>query len=274
MLSRLATGSTNGPAPTLDLVLGEAMELVYQRPASLRAVATHYCPGCTHGLIHRLIAEAIDELGLRERTICVAPVGCAVFAYAYFNVDGCEAAHGRAPAMATGLKRVMPDRIVFTYQGDGDLAAIGGNEILHAANRGEPITVFFVNNGIYGMTGGQMAPTTLHGQITTTTQAGRSLTAHGHPLHMTELLATLPGVAYAVRRSVHSPTEIRKTQKAIKLAFQCQLQGCGLSIVEILSACPVNWHLEPTAALAYIRDQVLPIFPLGDFKNTLSVRTS
>lgn len=269
MLPRLATVSTKQTVSALDPALVEAMALVYQRPASLRNVATHYCPGCTHGLIHRLIAEAIDELGLRERTICVAPVGCAVFAYEYFNVDGCEAAHGRAPAMATGLKRVMPDRVVFTYQGDGDLAAIGGNEILHAANRGEPITVFFVNNGIYGMTGGQMAPTTLPGQVTTTTQTGRSLAAHGHPLHITELLATLPGVAYAVRRSVHSPAEIRKTQKAIKLAFQCQLQGCGLSIVEILSTCPVNWHLDPTDALTYIRDQMLPVFPLGDFKNRL-----
>jgi 2-oxoglutarate/2-oxoacid ferredoxin oxidoreductase subunit beta len=269
MLPRLVTVSNNRAVQEVDPVAVDALELVYKRPASLRDVATHYCPGCTHGLIHRLIAEAIDKLGIRERTICVAPVGCAVFAYEYFNVDGCEAAHGRAPAMATGLKRVMPDRIVFTYQGDGDLAAIGGNEILHAANRGELLTIFFVNNGTYGMTGGQMAPTTLPGQITTTTQGGRSPAAHGHPLHITELLSQLPGVAYAVRRSVHAPAEIRKTQKAIKLAFQCQMLGCGLSIVEILSTCPVNWHLEPTNALAYIRDQVLSVYPLGDFKNVL-----
>jgi 2-oxoglutarate ferredoxin oxidoreductase subunit beta len=245
------------------------MAVVYQRPESLRAVPTHYCPGCTHGVIHRLIAEGIDELGVRDRTICVAPVGCAVFAYAYFNLDGCVAAHGRAPAMATGLKRVMPDRIVFTYQGDGDLAAIGGNEILHAAGRGENITVFFVNNATYGMTGGQMAPTTLLGQITTTTQQGRAASLHGHPVRITELLATLPGVAYGVRRSVHSVAEIRKTKKAIKLALQAQMQGLGFSIVEILSACPVNWRLEPTAALDFIRDQMVPVFPLGDFKNIM-----
>jgi len=247
-----------------------AMDLVYQRPASLRDVAMHYCPGCTHGVIHHLIAEVIDELGIREATLCVAPVGCAVFAYEYFNLDGCVAAHGRAPAVATGLKRVMPDKIVFTYQGDGDLAAIGGNEILHAAARGERITVFFVNNTVYGMTGGQMAPTTLPGQITTTTQLGRSAGDHGHPLHMVELLALLPGVAYAVRRSLHSVAEMRRTKQAIKLAFQTQLQGCGLSIVEILSTCPVNWGLDPAAALDFIRDQMAPVFPLGDFKNVLT----
>ena len=245
------------------------MTLVYQRPESLRDVPMHYCPGCTHGIIHRLIAEVIDELGMRERTIGVAPVGCAVFAYEYFNLDGCEAAHGRAPAMATGLKRILPDRLVFTYQGDGDLAAIGGNEILHAAVRGEAISVFFVNNAIYGMTGGQMAPTTLSGQVTSTTQSGREIPAQGHPLHMTELLAGLPGVAYAVRRSVHSVAEIRKAKKAIRLAFQTQMQGLGLSIVEILSACPVNWHLDPVEALAFIRDEMTPVFPLGDFKNLM-----
>lgn len=245
------------------------MELSYQRPESLRDLPMHYCPGCTHGIIHRLIAEVIDELGLRQRTICVAPVGCAVFAYEYFNLDGCEAAHGRAPAMATGLKRVLPDRIVFTYQGDGDLAAIGGNEILHAAGRGENITVFFVNNSVYGMTGGQMAPTTLPGQVTTTTQSGRDLRVHGYPLHITEMLATLPGVAYAVRRSMHSVAEMRKTKKAIKIALQAQMQGRGFSIVEILSSCPVNWGLDPAASLDFIRDQMTPIFPLGDFKNLL-----
>jgi 2-oxoglutarate ferredoxin oxidoreductase subunit beta len=246
------------------------MKLVYQRPASLRAVATHFCPGCTHGIIHHLIAETIDELDLRERTLCVAPVGCAVFAYEYFNVDGCQAAHGRAPAMATGLKRMRPDRIVFTYQGDGDLAAIGGNEILHAATRGELITILFVNNTVYGMTGGQMAPTTLPGQITTTTQLGRNTPSHGHPMHMVELLATLPGVAYAVRRSLHSVAEIRRTKQAIRTAFQVQIEGLGLSIVEILSTCPVNWGLEPAAALDFVRDQMLPIFPLGDFKNRMA----
>jgi len=242
------------------------MQTVYEHPEALRDVATHYCPGCTHGIIHRLVAEVIDELGIRERTIGVAPVGCAVLAYEYFNLDGCEASHGRAPAMATGLKRVMPDRIVFTYQGDGDLASIGGNEILQAAARGEQITVIFVNNTVYGMTGGQMAPTTLPGQVTTSSPYGRDIALQGYPLHMTELLAPLPGVAYAVRRSMHSVAEVRKAKKAIKLAFLAQMEGLGLSIVEVLSSCPINWHLTPVEALDFIREKVVPVFPLGDFK--------
>lgn len=250
-------------SPKVDL---SQMQTVYQAPEALRDVPTHYCPGCTHGIIHRLIAEVIDELEIRERTIGVAPVGCAVLAYEYFNVDGCEAAHGRAPAMATGLKRVMPDRIVFTYQGDGDLASIGGNEILHAAARGEKITVIFVNNTVYGMTGGQMAPTTLPGQVTTSSPQGRDVLLQGHPLRITEMLAMLPGVAYAVRRSTHSVAEIRKTKKAIKLAFLAQMEGLGLSIVEILSSCPTNWHMQPAEALDFIRDHMVPVFPLGDFK--------
>ena len=241
-------------------------ELVFQRPESLLDVPLSYCPGCGHGTIHRLVAEVIDELGVRERTVCVAPVGCAVFAYQYFNMDGCEAAHGRAPAMATGLKRVLPDHVIFTYQGDGDLASIGGNEILHAAARGENITVVFVNNGVYGMTGGQMAPTTLIGGVTTSSPNGRSPSMHGYPLHMPEMLATLQGVAYAARRSLHSPAEIRRTKKAIRLAFTCQLQERGLGIVEVLSTCPTNWRLTPSEALAHIRDEVLPVYPLGDFK--------
>ncbi len=257
-------------APPATDATAKEMELVYRRPDSLRAVSTHYCPGCSHGAIHRLIAEALDELGLRERTLCVAPVGCAVFAYNYFNLDACEAAHGRAPAMATGLKRVLPDRIVFTYQGDGDLASIGGNEILHAAVRGEPITVFFVNNAVYGMTGGQMAPTSLVGQVTSSSPAGRDVRTQGYPLRITELLAGLPGVAFAARRSMHSPAEIRRTKKAIRQALEMQVQGLGLSIVEILGACPTNWRLEPQAALAYIEEQMLPVFPLGDFKNVLA----
>ncbi len=242
------------------------LNLVYKRPESLRDVQTHYCPGCTHGIIHRLIAEVIDELGVRDRTIGVAPVGCAVFAYEYFNLDGCEAAHGRAPAMATGLKRVLPDRVIFTYQGDGDLASIGGNEILHAAARGEQITVIFVNNAIYGMTGGQMAPTTLPGQVTTSSPLGRNPATQGYPLHITEMLATLPGVAYAARRSMHSVGEIRKTKKAIRNAFQAQLQGLGLGLVEVLSSCPTNWRLTPSQALAFIRDEMVPVYPLGEFK--------
>lgn len=241
-------------------------EVVYHRPEALVDAPTHYCPGCSHGAIHRMVAEVIGELGIRERTIGVAPVGCAVFAYKYFNLDGCEAAHGRAPAMATGLKRVLPDRIIFTYQGDGDLASIGGNEILHAALRGEQITVVFVNNAVYGMTGGQMAPTTLTGMKTTSSPLGRSTVTQGYPIHMPELLATMPGVAYAVRRSMHSVAEMRKVKKAIRLAFETQVRGLGLSIVEILGACPTNWHLTPAEALDFIRDRMLSEYPVGDFK--------
>ena len=254
---------------TRELFIGKDtpdMEMIYAFPHSLRDVHTHYCPGCTHGIIHRLVAEVIDELGIRERAIMVAPVGCAVFAYEYFNMDGCEAAHGRAPAMATGLKRVMPDRVVFTYQGDGDLASIGTNEIVHAAARGEQITVIFVNNGVYGMTGGQMAPTTLIGQVTSSSPAGRNPLTQGHPIHIPEMLAALPGVAYAARYSAHSVTDIRKTKKAIRRAFQTQLDGLGLSIVEILSSCPTNWRMDPSKALDFVEEKMLPVFPLGDFK--------
>ncbi len=244
----------------------QGMEPVFVRPEGLQDVATHYCPGCSHGVIHRLIAEVLDEMGLREQTIGVAPVGCAVFAYNYFNLDMCEAAHGRAPAMATGIKRVLPDRVVFTYQGDGDLASIGGNEILHAAARGEKITVVFVNNTVYGMTGGQMAPTTLFGQVTTSSPMGRTLPLHGNPLHITEMLAMAPGVAYAVRRSMHSVAEVRRARKAIRTAFEAQVRGLGLALVEVLSSCPTNWHMTPEAALEHIRDEVVPAYPLGDFK--------
>ena len=242
------------------------MEVVFQRPESLVDIPTHYCPGCSHGVIHRLIAEVIDEMEIRQRTIGVAPVGCAVFAYKYFNLDSCEAAHGRAPAMATGLKRVLPNHIVFTYQGDGDLASIGGNEILHAAGRGENLTVIFVNNTVYGMTGGQMAPTTLIGQTTPSTPLGRDVKLHGRPLNITEMLALAEGVAYAVRRSVASPNEIRRAKKAIRLAFEAQVKGLGLSIVEVLGACPTNWRMDPSAALRHVHDDVALAFPLGDFK--------
>lgn len=247
--------------------MNEVQEMVvFRRPKALNESHTHYCPGCGHGIIHRLVAEAIDELGIRERTIGVAPVGCSVFIYNYFNVDFAEAAHGRAPAMATGIKRVQPDKVVFTYQGDGDLAAIGTNEILHAAVRGENITVIFVNNAIYGMTGGQMAPTTLPGQVTTSSPQGRDVEMVGWPLRVAELLAPLPGVAYAVRRSVHDPRHIRNAKKAIKTAFQVQLASMGLSLVEILSPCPTNWNLKPTEALAWLEAKMLPYFPVGDYK--------
>jgi 2-oxoglutarate ferredoxin oxidoreductase subunit beta len=241
-------------------------EVVYDRPEALTDVVTHYCPGCTHGLIHRLVGEVIDELGIRERTICVAPVGCAVFAYTYFDVDGCEAAHGRAPAMATGLKRTQPQNIVFTYQGDGDLAAIGTNEIIHAAARGENLTVVFVNNANYGMTGGQMAPTTLPGQVTTSSPYGRDVALVGEPIHIAELISVLSGAAYVVRRSVHNVANIKKTRAAIKTAFQVQMQGLGLSLVEVLSSCPTNWHMTPAEALKWIEEAMIPVFPLGDYK--------
>ncbi|MFZ2487521.1 MAG: thiamine pyrophosphate-dependent enzyme [Anaerolineae bacterium] len=247
------------------------MQVVYQRPDALNFNSTHYCPGCTHGLIHRLIAEVIDELGIRERTICVAPVGCAVFAYNYFNVDGCEAAHGRAPAMATGLKRIQPDKVVFTYQGDGDLAAIGTNEIIHAAGRGENLTVIFVNNATYGMTGGQMAPTSLAGQVTTSSPTGRDVEMVGMPMHVSEMISTISGAVYVVRRSVHNVANINKTRAAIKTAFQVQEAGLGLSMVEILSSCPTNWHMSPPDALHWIENAMMPVYPLGDYKVTDAV---
>jgi 2-oxoglutarate ferredoxin oxidoreductase subunit beta len=242
------------------------MQIVYERPHSLVDVVSHYCPGCTHGVIHRLIAEVMDELDIREKTIGVAPVGCAVFAYNYFDCDFAQAAHGRAPAMATGLKRVHPDRVVFTYQGDGDLAAIGTAEIIHAASRGENISVFFVNNAIYGMTGGQMAPTTLPGMKTTSSPVGRDVEIAGWPLRVSEMLAQLTGASYIVRRSTHDPGNINKTKKAIKNAFQVQLNQAGFSLVEILSSCPTNWGLSALDALKFVKEQMMPYYPLGDYK--------
>jgi 2-oxoglutarate ferredoxin oxidoreductase subunit beta len=250
----------------------EQGNVMYRRPDALSDAWTHYCPGCTHGIIHRLIAEAIDELAIRDRTILVAPVGCSVLMYHYFDVDAVEAAHGRAPAMAAGLKRTQPDKIVFTYQGDGDLASIGAAEILHAANRGENITVFFVNNAVYGMTSGQMAPTTLPGQVTTSTPTGRDVALHGHPMRMAEIIAGLPGASYVVRRSVHDARTIRQAKKAVLTALQAQMAGLGLSMVEFLSSCPTNWHMAPTDALAWVRDVMMPYYPLGDFKILDAVR--
>jgi 2-oxoglutarate ferredoxin oxidoreductase subunit beta len=244
----------------------QTMEPVYQRPHSLRDVYTHYCPGCAHGIAHRLVAEAIDELGIQDRTILVAPVGCSVFAYRYFDVDGAEAAHGRAPAMATGIKRILPDNIVITYQGDGDLASIGIAEIIHAAARGENITTIFINNATYGMTGGQMAPTTLPGQITTSSPFGRDVHLAGFPLKVCELLSQLEGTAYAVRRSLHDVKHIRKAKKAILTALRVQMQGLGFSIVELLSSCPTNWGFPPEESLKWIEEQMVPHYPLGDYK--------
>ncbi|OQX64818.1 MAG: 2-oxoglutarate oxidoreductase [Anaerolinea sp. 4484_236] len=244
----------------------EKINLVYERPESLTSLTTHYCPGCTHGTAHRLVAEVLDEMGIREKTIGVAPVGCSVFAYNYFNHDYVEASHGRAPAMATGIKRVRPENTVYTYQGDGDLASIGMAEITHAAIRGENITVIFINNAIYGMTGGQMAPTTLPGMKTTSSPLGRDVELAGFPVRMSEMLATIDGASYVVRRSLHDPAHIRKAKKAIRQAFEVQEHGLGFSIVELLSSCPTNWKLTPVDALGFVRDQMVPYYPLGDYK--------
>jgi 2-oxoglutarate ferredoxin oxidoreductase subunit beta len=241
-------------------------QVVYERPESLLDVSTHYCPGCTHGIAHRIVAEVLDELGVRERTIGIAPVGCSVLIYNYFNVDFGEAAHGRAPAMATGIKRVMPDHVVFTYQGDGDLAAIGTAEIIHAAGRGENITTIFINNAIYGMTGGQMAPTTLPGQQTKSSPDGRDVELAGFPMKMAELLSNMEGAAYVARRSLHNVREINRAKKAIKIAFQAQLAGLGFSMVELLSSCPTNWGMTPPEALQWVEDHMVPFYPLGDYK--------
>ena len=242
----------------------EGMQVVYQRPESLTENDSHYCPGCTHGIIHRLVAEVLDELGIRERAIGVAPVGCSVLAYNYFDVDFAEAAHGRAPAMATGIKRVNPDNIVFTYQGDGDLASIGMAEIVHAANRGEFITTIFVNNAIYGMTGGQMAPTTLPGQVTKSSPTGRDVRTAGFPVHMAEILGGLPGVAYVTRGHVTDVAGIRRARKAIRMAFRTQMEQMGFSMVELLSTCYTNWGLSVSDAMKWVKEYMIPYYPLGD----------
>jgi len=239
------------------------MAVVYEKTKMLTDKPLHYCPGCTHGIIHRLVAEAIDELGIQGKTIGVAPGGCAVFAYDYFNCDMMEAAHGRAPAVATGCKRVNPGNIVFTYQGDGDLASIGAAEITHAAARNENITVIFVNNAIYGMTGGQMAPTTLPGQVTTTSPYGRDVNHCGYPIRISEMLATLEGPAYINRVSVHDVKNIMNAKKAIKRAFELQMQGKGFSLIEVLSTCPTNWGMTPKEALKWLEDNMIPQYPLG-----------
>ncbi len=243
------------------------MKKVFQQPESLVDISTHYCPGCTHGIIHRLVAETMDELGIEGTTIGIAPVGCAVFAYNYFNCDMIEAAHGRAPAVATGVKRVNPDNIVFTYQGDGDLAAIGTAEIVHAAARGEKITTIFVNNAIYGMTNGQMAPTTLVGQVTETTPYGRSIENNGYPIRVCEMIATLEGAAYVERVSAHNVRSVIKAKKAIRKAFEVQIEGKGFSMVEALSTCPSNWGMSPVDSLKWLEENMMPQFPLGVFKD-------
>jgi len=246
-------------------------KVVYERPDALSNIVTHYCPGCTHGVAHRLVAEVLDEMGETGNTIGVAPVGCSVFCYNYFEMDFVEAAHGRAPAMATGIKRVLPEKMVFTYQGDGDLASIGMGEIVGAASRGELITVIFINNANYGMTGGQMAPTTLPGQKTTSSPTGREVKRQGYPIQTAELLATLEGSAYVVRRSLHNAREVRRAKQAIRTAFEVQKNKLGFALVELLSTCPTNWHLSPPDARDWIEERMMPVFPLGDYKISAAV---
>ncbi len=242
------------------------MAVVFEKTKMLTDAPFHYCPGCTHGIAHRLVAECIEEMGIEENCIGIAPVGCAVFAYNYFNCDMMEAAHGRAPAVATGAKRVNPNNLVFTYQGDGDLASIGAAEIVHAAHRGEKITAIFLNNAIYGMTGGQMAPTTLVGQVTTTSPYGRQKEHCGAPIRMSEMLATIDGAAYIERVSLHDVPNIIKAKKAIKKAFECQMERKGFSMVEILSTCPTNWGMTPKAAIEWLKENMIPYYPLGVMK--------
>ncbi|MCR4622392.1 MAG: 2-oxoglutarate oxidoreductase [Clostridiales bacterium] len=241
--------------------------IVFEKPHALADVKLHYCPGCTHGIIHRLVAEAIDELGIEGKTIGIAPVGCSVFAYNYFNCDMVEAAHGRAPAVATGVKRANPENIVFTYQGDGDLAAIGTAETVHSAARGENITVIFVNNAIYGMTGGQMAPTTLPGQVTQTSPYGRQVETVGYPVRVCELLSNVTGATYLERVAVNNVKNVKAAGAAIKKAFRYQMEGKGFSLIEVLSSCPTNWGLTPDKALEWLNDNMIPYYPLGVYKD-------
>lgn len=243
------------------------MKVIYKKPESLTDNVTIYCPGCGHGIVHKIIGEIIDELGIREKVIATAPVGCAVLAYDYFNFDVTETAHGRGPAVATAIKRVLPDRIVFTYQGDGDLAAIGTAEIIHAAARGENITVVFINNAVYGMTKGQMAPTTLPGQKTTTTPYGRNTSYHGFPIKVCELLSTLDAPAYIERTTIENIPEIIKTKRAIKKAFIYQIEGKGFSLVEVLSTCPTNWKMTPSESLKWVGEVMKKYFPPGVYRD-------
>lgn len=249
----------------------ESAKVIFEKPRSMKETRTHYCPGCTHGIIHRLVAETIDEFNIQEKVIGIAPVGCSVLAYNYFNLDMQQAAHGRAPAVATGIKRVLPDNIVFSYQGDGDLASIGTAEIVHAATRGENITVIFVNNAIYGMTGGQMAPTSLIGQKTQTSPYGRDPKIAGYPIKMCKMLSRLNGPAYLARVSVHNIKNIILAKKAIKTAFQMQIDKKGFSMVEVLSSCPTNWGMHPIEALKWLEENMIPYYPLGEFKTSEEV---
>ncbi len=242
-------------------------KVVFQRPHALLPVVTNYCPGCTHGIVHRLVAESLDELGVEGKTVGVAPVGCSVTSYDFFGCDMIEAAHGRAPAVATAVKRVHPDNVVFAYQGDGDLASIGMAETIHAATRGENLTIIFINNAIYGMTGGQMAPTSLPNQVTQTSPYGRDVATAGYPIRVCELLSSLDGVAYLERVTVDGPKNIRKAKKAIKRAFQNQIDKKGYSLVEVVSTCPTNWGMTPQESFEWMRENMLPYYPLGVYKD-------
>lgn len=247
-------------------------DIVYQKPALMNDTPMHYCPGCSHGVVHKLVAEVVAEMHMEEKTIGVCPVGCAVFAYRYLDIDWQEAAHGRAPAVATGIKRLWKDRLVFTYQGDGDLACIGTAETIHALNRGENIAIIFINNAIYGMTGGQMAPTTLVGQKTSTCPYGRDPEIHGYPLRITEIAATLEGTCYVSRQSVESVASIRKAKAAIRKAFEASMAGKGSSLVEIVSTCSSGWKMSPLKANEWLKENMFPYYPKGDLKDTCSGR--
>lgn len=251
----------------IDMTIMDPANLVYTKPELLNDTDMHYCPGCSHGVVHKLIAEVIKDMNLEDNTIGIAPVGCSVFAYKYIDIDWQEAAHGRAPAVATAVKRLLPDRMVFTYQGDGDLAAIGTAETIHAANRGENIAIIFINNGIYGMTGGQMAPTTLDNMKTTTSPDGRNKNFTGAPLKILNMLALCEGVCLATRTAVHNANQIKKTKKLIRLAFENAMAGKGTSIVEVVSTCNMGWKMTPVAANAWMEENMFPVYPLGDLKN-------
>lgn len=250
--------------------MADEMKVVFERPHALLPVVTNYCPGCPHGIVHRLVSEVMDELDIEGRTVGVAPVGCSVTSYDFFGCDMIEAAHGRAPAVATAVKRVHPDNIVYAYQGDGDLASIGMAETIHAATRGEHITVIFINNAIYGMTGGQMAPTSLPNQVTQTSPYGRDVSTAGYPIRVCELLSSLDGVAYLERVTADSPRNVRKAKKAIKKAFQTQIDGVGYSLVEVVSTCPTNWGMSPQDAFGWMRENMLPYYPLGVYKDVVA----
>jgi 2-oxoglutarate ferredoxin oxidoreductase subunit beta len=250
----------------VNIEIANEDNLIYTKPKALTDKPFHYCPGCGHSTVHKILMEIVDEMGIQSELIGVAPVGCSVFAYDYMDIDMQEAAHGRACAVATGIKRMLPDKLVFTYQGDGDLAAIGTAETVHAANRGENILTIFINNGVYGMTSGQMAPTTLPNMFSTTSPFGRDVKTQGYPLKISELLAMLPGVVYVTRQAVHTPTAVRKTKKALRQALEYQKQGLGYCLVEVVSNCPSNWKMTPLESLKFVEEKMIPYYPLGDIK--------